>query len=369
MNTINCPEAAPLTPREVAVIEDADFFKPYQEELHELFVALGRAEFWSDDPERLCEYMEPAWLGGEHGNGKGKDQFTPEQEAAAWPLIHDMGFTRRIPPPAGSVVDDAAMVGATDPTNQVTANEFRVAREVYGVQTPTLRLWTGERFRAEGDGTTEEIVARMMQNGGMPAPGSAWLQHQLAVARGEIVGETAFATETDLGRLCLGTLVDGGNELDPTQVHLALTDLQDPHARLPERIAYTEDGEVRRLPARIFLDRDFATQDGLVITVMNAAAVQRERGLPRHTSNSCINEHIERYPLPQNGSLLLVGSQPYGIRVGQDVRYQLDAAGRSDVQLVLATAPMRPTMALHSALGNFASLTRLDIRRNNKRKG
>ena len=362
-------EASPLTDREVGVIANADFFGPYENELHDLFVALDREDRWTDDQEALCSYMEQAWLGGEHGNSPDKDQFRPAQEQAGWRVIAAVGFTRRILPEAGVTVDAAVMIGATDPTNQVTAREFRYVREVLGIQVPSLCVFTGEnRARMGADGSVMEIVDRLLQNGGMPQPGSRWLQEQLALARGEKVG-LPFKNELALARLCLGTLVNGGHELEPTRIGMALTDLNNPHARLPESLEYTLRGETRRLPARVMMDRHFVAADGMDVTLMNGAAVPREQGIPRHTSRSCFQEHIDRYPVPKNGRLLLVGAQPYGVRIAQEFRDELDTAGRSDVRLDVALAPLRPDMPIQSALGNFASLTRWDIRRKQKMKG
>jgi hypothetical protein len=356
----------PVTPREWDVINNADFIEPYEDEVRELFVATGAAEAYTTDDEERCRYMERAWLGTDHLNGKGKVQLTPEQEAAAWSVIDATGHCRRVDPPKNTVVDDSAVIGATAFTNFDRSDQFRRSREELGFVTPSVRLWGGERARSAADGPVDDIIAAAFRDDPSAAEATPWAKRQAEFASSD--PERALDTETALGRISLPRLVEGGGLLVPHRVNLAVTDLKDPHAGVPQAIAYAEDDVTKYTRPRNIVDYHYVAADGLDITVMNAPAVPRINGAPRHTTDSCTQEWARNYPIRQNGRLGLFVSGPYTFRMGLDIRRELNNAGRPDVQIVMAAAPMRRNMPIHAALGTFASLTRLDIRHNRNRR-
>ena len=80
--------------------------------LRKLFDVLGSGDHWVDDDVALIEFMERTWLGSEHGEQLGKPVFTDDQQAAALPILTDMGFVDRVEP-RRSRYDEILLLGAS----------------------------------------------------------------------------------------------------------------------------------------------------------------------------------------------------------------------------------------------------------------
>lgn len=376
---------APLTLEEQGVVNGEPFLETARHDVQELLHALGRDEHWSDDPHMLTKYMLPAWLGREHGASAEKDQFTPEQRARAWRILNNKGLLRRIIlPDHGLVVDDTVMVGGVTPTNFYRQTEFHRAVDEQGLQASSLKLWLGERPRQDRDGTLAMLLDPRWPKPGNDIADNPWVRRE-AVTRDWDDSDhwaAAFATETEVGRATMLKLVRGGERLLPHRISLPLADLHDPDSRLQRKLAYMEGGERRRMRARQVLDYHYRTADGLEIVAMNAEAEERELGPPRHTTASCTAEWLERYPPPDGATVGYLTSSPHGVRTARVTQYQLVAARRNDIKLLVMAAPMvrtgviyvdldadrrgyrdpelPPEPPIHTALGEIAAQIALD---------
>jgi hypothetical protein len=344
----------PITAEEADVINGAPFLDTAKGDVYDLLVALDRQEYWSDDPRILVKYMLPAWLGKEHGASTEKDQFTAEQRARAWRIFSDSGMLRRIILPAdGMVADEAVVVGGTTPTNYYRQREVHLAIDEQGLQVPRLTQWLGERTREGRDGTLEQLL-----DPNWPQPGcndisqNPWVRHQAAVADWHDANPwaAAFATETAVGRAVSLKLVPGGEGLLPHRIDLPVTDLRNPHGKLPSKMHYWDDGLRRHVPARQVLDYHFDA-NGLEIVAMNAAAQEREMGRPRHTTASCTAEWLDRYPPRPNANIVYATSNPHAVRTARVTKQLLREAGRDDINLLVAAAPLVREGAIYVDLG------------------
>jgi hypothetical protein len=353
----NRPEL--IDPREAAVITEAKFFEPYKEELRELFTALGREDRWSEDPREMLEYIRTGWIGAEHGNSGAKDQFAPEQEAAALPIFERLGLSGETLPPAGMHFADALVVGGTTQANYRREQVVHRAQGERGITMDRITLWVGQRPKEQRDGIQDELLSPGGRFAGNDIMGNPWVQHQLGSREWDAFDpwESRFATETDLGRVTMLKQVPGGGNLQPHRIDLSLTDVRDLNQRLPEK---RPDA-----PVRLTTDYRFTSQGGQEIVIMNAAAVSRGEGRPsRHTTASSAIEWLERHAPPENARVLFVSSNPHTLRTAQDVYQILQERGRGDIQLVVAGASAPPNAPIQLFLGEVGRLIDNDVRRN-----
>jgi hypothetical protein len=350
---------SPLTDREAELIHTEEYMRLYGDQVKDLMEALGRGDKWSSDPRELQKYVLPAWLGGEHGDSASKDKFTPEQRAAAWPILSDMGLLRRIIAEPDLVVDDAVVVGGTSTANFRREGEvhFNIANN--GLKTPSMRLWVGQRFRepvvrgVSRDGTLSELMDPEGRFPGHDLLDNRWVRRHIIDRpwNAEDPAQAMFPTETELGRLMMLKQIEGGADVLPTRIDLAITDLNDPNASLPSSIEYSVDGGHRRMPARVVMDHHFVDQNGMVITVMNAAAQPRDVGPPRHHTKSCTQEWLDRYPPRQGANVLYASGNPHGVRTAQDTYRILQEQGRGDVNLIVVASSLAGSDPIHVQLG------------------
>lgn len=343
-----------LEARNHAAITEARFFEPNHADLHELFMALGRQEQWSDDPRDMLPYIRERWIGSEHGNSTAKDQFTADQVAAAMPILGRMGFSAETLPPDGAYFDDVIIVGGTAQANYRRTAVALSAINDHGVTADRITIWAGQRPREARDGTNAELLATEGRFAGADVSQDPWVQ--MLQSEGRLDEQNPWGlTETDSAIWMLkkqaGRLALSGANLD------ANTDIwRNPADRVP----LPDD-----VPSRIFESFEFQTDGGQPILVMNAAAVDRGEGRPRrHTTRSCAIEWLENHTPPQGARVLFVSSNPHTLRTAQDTYQVLREMGRGDIQLVVAGASAPGNATIQLFLGEVGRLIDNDVQRN-----
>ncbi len=359
--------AAVVDSREQTVITGSHFFEPYKEELHELVGVLygdnSDGLQWSDDPRDMLAYIRARWIGIEHGNDAAKDQFTPEQYAAAMPLFARLGLAAEMLPPAGTHFDDVIVLGGTTQANYRREAIAHKSIGELGITTERITLWFGQRLRFDRDGTKQDILSTLGRFAGNFIAKNPWVRRQLQTKRWEIgegddPWEALFADETALGRAAMLKQIPGGETAAPHRIDLQVTDVtgaEDPTALVPT--------PAEGAPAQLITDYRFDV-DGQEIIIVNAAAVARKQGSPRHTTDSCTVEWLERHAPPENARVLFVTSNPHTLRTAQDMQLRLRECGRSDIELFVAGAgpPENPPIQLF--LGEIGRLIDNDVSRN-----
>lgn len=361
--------------RETLVIREAHFFKPYKEELKELFAAINRPDEWSDDITEVLDYVREGWIGGEHGNSDTKDQFTPEEVAAAMPILEKIGFAGELLPDSKAVYSQTAVVGGTMGANYRRRQLTTAARQ-QGTELGTEIWLVGQRPRVKLDGSGEELLSIEGRFGGNDVSDNPWAAHARSVID---LSEAAFTdpanhdkandwkfTETDTARMALLKLNDGpsrGN-LSPHRIDLNLVRAtgMDPSLLNPAT-------PIEGAPARDMITYHF-TEDGHETALLYAPAVERRNGDriidPRPTTKSVTREWIEQLPPEKGAKVLYVTGNPHTLRTAQDTYEVLKEMGRDDIRLEIAGTTPASTVPIQTYLGEIGRLIDNDYKRNYK---
>lgn len=350
-----------VDPREAAVIEDANFYEPYKDDLKKLFTALGKEDEWSDDPRTMLPYMERAWIGQEHGNSTSKEQYDDEQVAAAMPILEDIGLTTELLPQPGEHFDTEVIIGGTMLANWRRLAATHKAIE-NGVDIDRVVVFLGQRPREARDGKNEELLGTEGRFAGEDIRENPWVKQ--LIDKGAFESEDPWSlTETDFGRIALNKVM-GGN-LMPHRIDLPIAAINGEDTGVGAR----QEG----VPARDATDYHFTVEttknDGSVVEteviLMNAAAVDRGAGRPaRHTTQSSTGEYVERYEPKQGERMLYMTGNPHSMRTAQDSKALLTKLGRDDIHLDVAGTTPAANSPIQTYLGEVARLINNDVVRN-----
>lgn len=313
-----------------------------------LFEALGKpTDIVEGDDVALEAHLLSRWLGSEHGLSSGKEQYTPDQEAAARPILRELDVVDRIDPPSGARYDEVLVMGAAAIGIH---RRLELVRES-GVRAPRLTVLTGLRPH-EGnprDGTTDELLAidgRMAAAAGWRPPAGLVARADLLQGQGVdplTAARVLFPGESDLTELLLTK--QWATAMPRTTVHAAA-----PHPIENE------------LGQRDYLLRTWEV-DGpiLELRVLNGAPVDRGDRPPRPTSTSTLlewlalpgSDHVER--------ALVVVNQPHLHRVGLEVRELLRDEGH-DLDVEVAGCEPSTDSSVQLLLGEVAARIALERR-------
>lgn len=347
------------------VITEKRFFESYRTELHDLFVALDREDRWSDNPRNMLSYMRSGWIGAEHGNSTEKDQFTPEQVAAATPILESMGFAKELLPEPGSVFDQTIVVGGTMTANYRRAKLVKGANE-QGTDLGTEIWMVGQRPRESRDGSNEALLSADGVYEGHDVTQNPWLQAKLrqGVFEGDPSARDGWEfSETDTAILSLLKVVDPA--LRPGRIDLAVVDADDPNAMLPER---RPDAPPRVITDYRYKTQDYGSYKGHEIILINAAAVERKTGdkvsPSRHTTRSSTSEWLKRHAPKHGAKVLYVTGNPHSVRTTQSTYDELKRLGRDDIELVVAGTAPSVDAPIQLYLGEVARLIDNDVKTN-----
>lgn len=344
--------------RESVVIREARFFEPYKNDIHDLFVALGRENEWSEDPADMLSYLRRGWIGSEHGNATTKDQFSEEEVAAAMPILERMNLTTELLPEPDETFDQTIVVAGTTTANYRRFQLTKQARE----QGATLgeEIWlVGQRPREARDGKDEALLQPEGQYAGFDYSDNPWAAHakKMIEASGPD-GDPWKFTETETARVALLKVIDG--TLTPHRIDLNLVKADGkPHGN---------HTPVEGAPAQEMTDYYYTTEDGHEIIIMDAPAVERKNGDtvidPRHTTTSATREWLERHPPAHGAKVLYVTGNPHSLRTTQDTYKMLVDMGREDIELVVAGTTPAANSPIQTYLGEVARLIDNDYKRN-----
>ena len=328
------------------------WLEEHREDIGALFEALELSAEWREDDAELISYMELSWLRGEHGQQPDKPTFTPEQEAAARPILERLGFSRQIEPPAPEydeiLVFGAATLGMYRRLDLVQATGVRAdaltvlaglrphergARELEAREkgTSVSAEHAAASVRRDG-GATEllDLTGRFSARPGWDAGGHLWQLELLRAADVDdgLAGAILFPSEAHLAELVLTKIYPGAQPVS--------TQHAPPHEVTNE------------LGQRPWAVRTWEAPGPVpVIRVLNGSPVNRGERPSRPTSISTFDEWLDRYQAdPTPRSILCVVNQPHIGRVRLELVEHVETIGRSDLTLdfagcgVLADSPV-----------------------------
>lgn len=339
------------------VSSEQDFSEKYKPLIRELFDVLGHADIWSEDltDAHLLEFMRSAWIGQEHGYAADKIQYPEDLLEGALSLMDRMSLTGGVWPKSGGQFDYTVALGATEPA-MVRRADF--AYELYrgGVGLGHEFYLVGERPRIDRDGTDEDLLLPG-KFGSNDIHTNPWVQHRVVPAMEG--ADIHPITEFDLARLVLSKMLDG--DMAPYRIDLPIASID---GRSTGEGVKLENSD---MPPREHLDAHFVVQ-GRDMTLINGRAVDRGGDrVPRPTTESTIREWLERYPPKQDAKVLVVTSNPHGLRQLETFKRILAEYGREDVGFELAAAPPPATMdrkaLAYNGLGEVARMIEQDNRR------
>ncbi len=315
--------------------------------LRRLFVALDADDHWTDDDLALVEYMESTWLGHEHGQQTGKPDFTPQQEAAAMPLLDALGLCTRVEPPSDRY-DEIVVMGAAGIGLHRRLELVRTS----GVTADGLTVLAGLRphERAARDGGLDELLDAE----GRFAAAPQWTPPAL------LTRIAALLTESGVDPY------DAAAIAMPHETALAelLVHKQWPSAR-PVRTRHLPPHAVENeLGQRRWALRDLVVEGSVpVIRVLNGAPVERPNRPSRPTSRSTFLEWLsEVAPTPAARRVLVVVNQPHLGRVRLALLDLLDEVGRHDLTLEFAGCETLASGGILVHLGEIPAWIRADRR-------
>jgi len=335
-----------IAPAEVANIQQPElFFDTEKDNLRELFTSLGREQTWTDELGGIVDYVRQRWVGKEHGTN-GKDAYTPEQEAAALPILRRMGFYDEVLPPIGSSYDQIDIIGGFMRVNHERISFVKNLLDSGRISlTGPVVFWAGQRLRDEKE--AESLEELMDSNGryyGADVFENKWVQRQTSLSwESNELWWRPFASETELARL--GLLKVYGADLTMHRAQLQLG-------------VHQSEAEV---PSRLVVDYRYKLDDKHEMIIMNARAVQRKGGgVSRHTTVSCAEESLAMYPPKEQSKLLLVSGNPHTQRTAREVRQVLAEHDRGDVTLEVSGPAAGSKATLQLVLGEVGSQLCLD---------
>lgn len=318
----------------------SEFFDHNRRTLEALFVALGKAEDWLEDPAEIAAHTLPRWLGSEHGPGITKEVFTEQQISVARPLLRDLGLTGRVDPPQRAY-DEILVMGAAG-----IGLHRRVALVVdSGVAADRMTILAGLRPHSghPRDGGLQELVVgegHFAGREGWQLPqGVAHVADLLRRADVDdlTAAQVVFPDETALAELAVAKHWPRATRVGmapPVAAHLPVNELGQ-----RDHLMTTWDAGGGPIP---------------VLRILNGAPVERDHGPSRPTSRSTLAEWLDVAGEEAVGaSLLVVVNQPHLDRVAVVLRDLMAELGRGDVRMDFAGCETLPDTSIHLLLGEL----------------
>jgi hypothetical protein len=297
---------------------ERSFFNAHADTLHELFVMLGREQEWCDTPEELLPYTQQTWVGYEHGNSAEKDQFSPDQEAAALAVMPRLGLREETRPPTGSYEQVVILAGMMR-VNRERAGFTRQLLDVHDIEAERIICLTGKRARDPRD----EAQLQVMDLEALAT--DEWVRDELTKPSGP-VWNSGFAAETDLARL-----------------------------------AYLESFPRAGLIKSDATAYTFAALGYPDFTLMDCPAVERPTGSTRPTVDSSATEWLNTEAPSENASVLVVAGNPHIPRNDRDIRRVAARQEREDIVFTVCGPAANPEATIQLYLGEIGRLFYMDV--------
>lgn len=251
--------------------------------------------------EEIADEQAAEWLAGDHWAPAARPALTATNEVKLKALFKDMGLGGAVLPQAGAY-DHLVILGGTMPANLARA---QFAKDLPG---------HGANLKPEG------LVTFL---GGQRPRGP---RDELALDVLGVTEQTKLATEAELARLALEQAF-GPLDWRYSRLHLG------------------PQPKVGNVPYRGVAYRRY-TRPGSnqLFNVLNAAAVDRPQGQPRHTSASSVREWLANFRPATAARVALISNNPHVLRVGAEAQAAFARLGRPDI-IVESCGPGAPADA------------------------
>lgn len=299
------------------------FFDREQPRLGGLFELVGVSAESADSLETAVQVTQP-WVKGDHSRPENRFRFDDERSRKLHGLYARLGLKDQHPLPAGRY-DHLLVFGAIHRGNNHRLGFLRRTLDMTAIEVPHITLLGGERpvypevELDDIDRNLTELADAGVHDG--------WLDRIRD-------GQAGLHWETDLLRLA-------------ALVHLGPIALR-------RSVGGEEKGTAR--PRQY----DFMWH-GRALTLMHTKAVER-RGEPRHTTEACVLDWLQRTDPPEDAHVAFVAANPHIERMGKTVRAMLRREGRPDIRIT-AAGPSAPKDISHNhCLGEIARNLYEDMR-------
>jgi hypothetical protein len=305
------------------------FFETHREEIISLYsLADIDGELPDDitDPMVIHDYSLSRWMKGDHWNPDNKYAYSVEQSDLEefYQILDRLQLREEIIPPAGTVIDELVIVGSTFSANFRRASlgkQLIDSGQVSFRENPNISIWAGQR----------------------PSYASEEIDFDGFLGAGYSDVHDVFKDETDMANFVVHTLwgmAENGKLLlpDPAGIYLP-----EPAVEGDMLSAQLED-----IPPLSELGvRDFAQYEYLLprnnhtIKILNARAVERRQGEPRHTTESSAREWLALNNIPVGYTVLEINGNPHAYRINSEIKRVFTECGRPDIKVVSAAIAAR----------------------------
>lgn len=297
------------------IADQAGFFDRHQESLQLLGDTLDLPEDTFATLESAVSATQP-WVAGDHSRPLHHFSISPEQEPILHGLYQTLGLKDGRPLPSGHY-DQIVALGAIHLGNNRRISFLERMISEGGVTTDRVMLLGGQRpiYPEKEKDDIEQNLESLRQKG----TEDPWVRSVMA-------DPGILRWETDLIRLAVAD-------------HIGRLVLDKLRFRIENReIIEGYDFMWNRTP----------------VTLMHSLAASRPHGEPRHTTESCMADWLERESPPQNATVGFISANPHLERTYKSANYILRQHDRSDIRLVLGGSATPDTAGHGIYLGEVA---------------
>lgn len=297
--------------REIFLSKNSNFFENNRQSLRELFNLYDLPG--ASTIEEAVEFTQP-WAQGDHFLPKHQVEITDQVHAESRNLYEAMGLVQAEVPPVGTY-DEIIILGALQRANNVRT-EFTAGLLHSGVfldKNARVSLWGGGRplMQTKEAQFTRDRIDVLQRASNLP-------DRLQKIAN---IDDISRLTEADLLLLSTQTLL---GSLEQTEKYPEST-----------RFELYQSGDI-------------------TVELMDAPAVARPQGEPRHTTESCAEEWL-KHRQPEYGSqVLFISSNPYIQRTTRTAKRAMANNGRDDIEVIPAGPAAYEDASNHVFLGEIA---------------
>jgi hypothetical protein len=324
--------------------ESLSFFNLHKDDVIKLFrLADSDNELPAiiDDPRVLHDYALSRWMKGDHWNPNSRyaHSVPAEDLDEFFYLVDKLQLKEEIIPPKGTAVDEVVVVGSTFSANfrrTSLAKSLIDSGRVIFKEAPKICIWAGQRPSYKSE---EVDFADFLSQGYKD-------EHEV------------FQDETDMARFVLHTLwgsKSNGRLLLPEPVGIYLPEPSELQTFGSSKLQ--KKPPISKLGLRDYSQYEYYIPEGhQTIKILNAEAVPRRQGEPRHTTESCAKEWLALNNIPNNYTILEVNGNPHAYRINAEIKRVFSDAGRPDINIIGAAISARHDSPPSLYLGEIARI-------------